>query len=134
LTSDSYWSLAVISRGERTKKKEQVETKLRKALGMDGEEGQEGLLENAEKPAQTSVGTKAYNNNDSDIDGDVGNASPATSSEGRDSHRLLPSTNDQSPMNLKADLQHTENQEEFEMQEKPSQLGRDWYDALVWLG
>ncbi|KAJ9098261.1 hypothetical protein QFC21_004590 [Naganishia friedmannii] len=118
--TSTHHSSSIIHRGERTKKKEQVEEKLRKALGMDGQDGQEGLLENADKPAQTSTGkAEERDSNDSDMNGDIGNASPATFSEGRDSQRLLAAT-EVSPMNPKAELQHTETREEFVMQEEQS--------------
>jgi hypothetical protein len=76
-STDSECSL-LLRRGQRTKKTEQVEKKLRKALGMSSLEG--SIDENEKSPALPSPTTDTRSSGESYNNGDVG----------RDSQRLLP--------------------------------------------
>lgn len=71
-------SYSHLRRGQRTKKTEQVEKKLRKALGMSSHEG--SIDENEKSPAMPSPTTDTRSSGESYNNGDVG----------RDSQRLLP--------------------------------------------
>lgn len=115
-----YLSL-ILNSGQRTKKTAEVEEKLRKALGMDS---QDGSIEVAEKPSSstprkgdTRSSVDSYNN------GEAGSGSSGSPGD-RDSQRLLPEPTTASPEKVTR-RQAEDGSEAYEMLEKRNNLSRD---------
>lgn len=116
-----FCALSIRNRGQRTKKTAEVEKKLRKALGMDSQEGSideaEKTSSSAPRKADTRSSVDSYNN------GEAGSGSSG-SPEDRDSQRLLPvpthtATECEVPEGQR-DTQAEIGGEEYEMMEKQS--------------
>jgi hypothetical protein len=98
----------LLCRGQRTKKTEQVEKKLRKALGMSSHEG--SIDENEKSPAMPSPTTDTRSSGESYNNGDVG----------RDSQRLLPDSKTSAtvaPPEDQNQVRINNSREEYEMRE-----------------
>jgi hypothetical protein len=112
----------VLGRGQRTKKTAEVEQKLRKALGMDSQDGSIDVAEkqssSAPRKADTRSSVDSYNN------GEAGSGTSGSPGD-RDSQRLLPEPIVASPEKVRTHNLEENRGEDYEMQEKRNSVSRE---------